>query len=335
MDVLRGEELAHLVEHALQEVEGLFEAHAEHVFRNTPTGPDLIGAASAAEFGVGRQRCHHMAGQVDLGHNGDAALPRIIDDLTDLLLGVVAAVADAVVRIEVVFDHRPVAEAADFGETGVALNFEPPALVVREMPVETVELVERHYVEVLLRLFDAPEMSDRIHVHAAVGKARTVGNHAAGQFPFAAGLAFVDADREHLAEGLHRIEEAVVRACCDLHPLAGDLYAVVFFRQGAVFQEIDALELCRFGRRFQTCGDGDAAHLSGGRGDVVRKHDDGLDGALFEAGVVVESGAANVEAALGELDFPRLGSNLQSRSFGNGEHRRQEGDQKKYLFHYQ
>src|SRR5204863_10177310 len=45
--------------------------------------------------------------------------------------------------------HRVLAERADAGELRVLLDLDPPALVLREVPVEDVELVEREKIEVL------------------------------------------------------------------------------------------------------------------------------------------------------------------------------------------
>ena len=95
-----------------------------------------------------------MAGKVNLGDNLDAAGSRIFHNLAKLRLGVVAAVADSVVGIEVLAYAGAVPPCSNLREAGVGLDFDPPALVVGEVPVQAVEFVGRHHVNVALCLFD-------------------------------------------------------------------------------------------------------------------------------------------------------------------------------------
>ena len=186
MYVFAGEELCDLTQHVLQELHGLLAAHVEHLLGNAPYGPYFVGlglAAGATELGVRCQSRLHVAGEVDFRDDGDTALSRICNDVPDLVFGVVAAVAYAVVGVPVAAHHRAVAEGADLGEAGIFVDFDPPSLVFAQVPVEAVELENGHHVKHLLDLIDAEEMPAAVKHHAAVGEAGCVFDLAAGENP--------------------------------------------------------------------------------------------------------------------------------------------------------
>ena len=124
-----------------------------------------------------------MPGQVDLGDDSDAQLRRIVDNFTDLVLSIVASVTDAVVRVEIPPYHGTAAVSADKGKLGITLDLDAPALVVGQMPVETVELVDGHDVKIALDCIHAEEMPCAVEMHASVGEPRPVGDHCARQAP--------------------------------------------------------------------------------------------------------------------------------------------------------
>jgi hypothetical protein len=70
-----------------------------------------------------------VAGHVDFGDDVDVACGGVGNDVADLFLGVEAAVAFAVVGVAVSVGRGGFAPGADFGEFGVFLDFDAPALV--------------------------------------------------------------------------------------------------------------------------------------------------------------------------------------------------------------
>ena len=129
MDVGRGEEVHHLVEHILDKQHGLLVTGAEHVFGDTPSAPHLVGTACAAQLGVAGQSRLHMARQVDLGNDVDVPLSSILDQVANLVLGIEAAVSDGVVEVAVMSDDRPVAIGTNRCQLRVFFDFDTPALV--------------------------------------------------------------------------------------------------------------------------------------------------------------------------------------------------------------
>ena len=174
VDVLGREDVHDLGEDILQEGEGLFLAYAKDIFGHAPAGPDFVRTAGAAQFRIGGEGGDHVAGEVDLRDDGDVALGGIGHDLAHLLLGVEAAVADAVVGVEVLADAGSVAPGTHFRELGVLFDLHAPALVLGEVPVEAVEFVGGGDVDIALGLLDAPEVTAGIQVDAAVVEARGV-----------------------------------------------------------------------------------------------------------------------------------------------------------------
>ena len=158
-----------------------------------------------------------MAWKVDLRDDSDAESRGIGDDVFHLILSVVAAVADAVVAAPVLLDDGAVPERADLGELRVLLDLHPPALVIGKMPVEAVELVDGHDVQIPLNLLDREEMPGAVKVHSPVGEARLVLDLHAREEELLGRirLAAEHLDTRELLKGLNGIEETVERGGFD------------------------------------------------------------------------------------------------------------------------
>jgi hypothetical protein len=146
------EEFQDLLEDPLVEAEGGVGG-SEDVRVDAPGVPDGEGGGvdhvGVAEFGVRGDRGLRVAGDVDLGDDGDVPFPGVRDDLADVVLRVVTAVRGLVPqRRGPVPPFGAGAPGADLGEPGVALDLDAPALVVGEVEVEDVEFVGGEEVEV-------------------------------------------------------------------------------------------------------------------------------------------------------------------------------------------
>ena len=177
VDQPRGEEREHLGQHVLQELERPL-ARAEDVVGDAPDGEDLEWSRGAGELGVGGDGRERVARHLDLGDHGHVARRRVGDDLAHLVLRVEAAVRRPVADVgrKVLRDHRLLAAAADLSEARILLDLDPPALVLGEMPVERVELVERHEVDVALDERDRLEVAPDVEMQTAIREAWCVGD---------------------------------------------------------------------------------------------------------------------------------------------------------------
>ncbi len=160
-----GEERQYLVEHAGQELERDRRARAEDLRKHSPRARHLDRRARTPERRIRRDRRHAVARQLDLRHHRDAPRRRVRDDLADLRLRVEAAVARSI---------GLASPGPDAGEFGKARDLDAPALVVREVPMEHVELVARHQIEMALDVRHRQEVPCRIEHRAAPRKARRI-----------------------------------------------------------------------------------------------------------------------------------------------------------------
>ena len=154
-----------------------------------------------------------MAGEVYLGDDLDIALGGILHYLGNLFLGVESTVGGLFARTCRVLVTPGLVGAvyvprAYVVELGVTVNFDAPALVVGQMPMESVEFVSGHEVEVPLDLLDGEEVATDIEVAAPPGEAWIVENSTFGHDDAA-----VRAVLEIVGQHLNKCLEGVEKAC--------------------------------------------------------------------------------------------------------------------------
>ena len=159
MNVFRGENIHHLEQYVVDKFESLVLTGAEHIVADAPLSRNLIRATGTTQLGVGGQGGHHVAGQVDFGDDGDTQVGGILHDVAQFVLRIESAIGGVVVVVPLFGNHRFAAHAAHFGQTGVLLDFDAPALVVGEVPVQRVELVHGHDVENAFHLVGREEVA--------------------------------------------------------------------------------------------------------------------------------------------------------------------------------
>ena len=300
VDVLRGEELHDLGQNPLEELEGLVVAGAEHLLGHAPFAPHLVGAARAAQLGVGGQCGEHVARKVDFGNHRDAVLGGVGHHVAHLILRVVSAVGGVVGGAPLLADHRMAAEGAHLRQTGVALDFEAPALVVGQVPVQRVELVQRHDVDDALHLVDREEVARDVEVLSAVGEAGCILDAEAGHRPCdgLGGRSFaVDGHGQQLLHRLDGIEHAALRRGAHRHQPARDIQTVALGRLERIVEEEESLR----------CGVSRAhlRRLAAGRLKLFGEVPDGLAGRLVQLRVTGEGCPCGVELA--RAGFERIG----------------------------
>ena len=113
-----------------------------------------------------------VARHLDFRDDGHEPFLRVGDDVADLVLGVKAAVAPsvAVELLAPVTDVRLVPVCRDLGKARVRIDLDPPALVLRQVPVKAVDLVSGEHVDVVLHEVRPKEVTGNIQVHATVGE---------------------------------------------------------------------------------------------------------------------------------------------------------------------
>ena len=184
VDVRRREQRQDLVQDGLQEREHALFAGAVDVGADPEARAHLEGPAGAAQLRVRGQRGQAVAGHLDLRDDPDVARRGVRHDLRDLRLRVEAPVGHAVVPPA---PHEPPAGAraarAHGRQLRERLDLEAPALVLREMPVQDVQLVEGHQVQDPQHLGLALEVAPLVQHEAAPREAGGVLNGQARDLP--------------------------------------------------------------------------------------------------------------------------------------------------------
>ena len=178
MDVRRiREKFDRLVENVFEEFER-FLGRAEHFFEDAPSLFHLelvIGCSTAfPQFRICRECGRGVTGQLDLGDDRDVASLRVSDDIFDLLLRV-----ETLDRHTVALEGRRIPPKQglaplrpDLGQFRVLLDLDPPALIIRQMPMKSIELILRHQIDVLLDELDRHKMPTHIKMHPAILESR-------------------------------------------------------------------------------------------------------------------------------------------------------------------
>ena len=220
-----GKEGCHLVNDIAQEVEHSFLARTHHRFFYAPDDARRGSFPFAREFGQCGNGGQFVSRHFEFGHDFHRVLSGIGHDFAHLFLGVVAAMACTVGFC---------APRSDGSELGILLDFDAPALVVGQVPVQAVDFVGRKEVYLALYLLHTQKMAAGVEHHTAISKARCILDVHRRHFPprNARRSAFsFDRGRKQLEESLHAIKET--RCIAGLQLDAASIHAehIAFGRQ--------------------------------------------------------------------------------------------------------
>ena len=153
-----------------------------------------------------------MARHIDFRDHGDVAAPGVIHDGRIVSLAVVSAGRAAHLQA-----------AAKIGQVRPRLDLDAPALVIREVDMQPVDLVIGQQVDVLGDILDAEKVPGHVQHGPAPGEARGVGDRARLHDPRPRlDRGAVDARRQQLSDGLDAVEQAGRLVGDDLDLLRGD-----------------------------------------------------------------------------------------------------------------
>ena len=203
----------------------------------------MVRTSGAAKLRIGSKSGNHVTRKVNLRNNGDAEGSRIGNHFLNLFLGVESAVALSVELIPVLVNHSTVPVCTDLGKLWIFLDFNAPALILCKMPVEPVELVGCHHVQVFLHLVNAEDMPADIQMHASVCKSRLVLNGHDRKYPLRTGSSLLAKIfcRKHLSDGLCRIAETGSGSGLNADALPCDIKFVLLLGELRVQCELDSL----------------------------------------------------------------------------------------------
>ena len=174
----------------------------------------LVGippARGAGEFGVGFDGGGGVAGHFDFGDDVDVVGAGVGDDFADVVLSVVAAefigglsgggLGGGLLHGAAAFDEGVWGEEGGvLGELGVFFDFDAPAFVIGEVPVEGVHFVVGEEVDIAEDFGLGEEVAGAVEVHAAPGEAGGVFDVAAGEFDVGGMRELVAAEDDGIGE---------------------------------------------------------------------------------------------------------------------------------------
>ena len=213
MDILRGEYFHQFRQHTLHELKSLLLSRTKDVIKHPPMALHLVGTARASQFRIGFQCPKHVSRHVNFRNHRDIPLLRIAHDLLQFLLRVAAAVGRAVVNRRITPQHRIATHRALLHQLQVTVDGYTPSLIVRQVPMETVHIVHRHRVEILLHKRHTEEMASHVKMHAPIAKPRSILYHRSRKN----GLTLQT--RNRLAQRLYAIEHPLRRQPLYRHSL--------------------------------------------------------------------------------------------------------------------
>ncbi len=114
--------------------------------------------------------------------------------------------------------------ASDSCQLGVFEDFHPPALVVREMPVQNVYFVLREHVHEFFQIAGCLEMPDTVQHYAPPAKLRPILNEHMREFPLSLrhGACRKNRGGKHLQKGLASVKRASRMGGGNFHPIPTD-----------------------------------------------------------------------------------------------------------------
>ena len=217
VNVRGGEQAGNFGEHVLQKLKGLVFGRRIDAGVYAALQRHLERPGAAAEFGIGGKRRQGMAGHFNLGDNRNVQRLRIGDHFADVVLRVESTVTPVRTvggrRCRIQTKTHAAAPGTLAGQLGIFFNFNAPAVVIHQVPVEGIQLVHRHGVQQLFDLGLVEKVAADIQHESAPWEARLVGDIHAGQLPVHAvdTLRGIDFRRQQLQQSLHAVKEARLR----------------------------------------------------------------------------------------------------------------------------
>ena len=108
-------------------------------------------------------------------------LGSVCHHLANLLVGVVVAIGKIMILTGEQTLDLAIAIGTDSGQLGTALHLDAPALIVGQVPMEVVELMQRHKVDIALDVIHGEEVAHHIEQQTTILEAGIVLNLDLGQ----------------------------------------------------------------------------------------------------------------------------------------------------------
>ena len=162
-------------------------------------------------------------------------LRRIRDDITNLLLSIISAMQFSVIPlrdISGIADDSLFSPCTHLSQSRILLYFNPPALILSQMPVQHIHIVQRHHVNESLDLIDIEKMTAHIKVGTTITECRLIGNSHSRKRRIRS---------QALAQSLSPVKDARSRTAPDGNTVRADCQLIAFLRKFFVNVNADLL----------------------------------------------------------------------------------------------
>ena len=151
MDNLGREQVHHLIQHVLEKTQNTLVSRIEDIVLHTELAWDTNLLACRTQPRIGSYGRCTMSGHFYLRHDRDMTRRSIFDDFLYLSLSVEPLMRLAVIRIVFIPAHLSrISPRPHFCKQRVFSDFDSPALVIGQMPVEHIHFQASHIIQKLL-----------------------------------------------------------------------------------------------------------------------------------------------------------------------------------------
>ena len=236
MEVFRRKKSGKLLQNVAQHFEILFATGAKrfpHLLR--PVGNRT--GRPAERFRINRRKRLAVSGQVDLRDDLHVAERGVIHDLANVLLRIEPAVAFVPRAVRGRQRLAGPAPGSPGREFRIFLDLDTPAVVVGQVPVQRIELMTRHPVDIPHHGRLVRKVTGHVEHNAPVSETGRILDMKTGdreRFGMSRGVRSVNRYRHQLKQGLQRIERSAPVVRPDRDPARGDIQQVALLGQSAL-----------------------------------------------------------------------------------------------------
>ncbi len=178
MQVSVGEQGNELIDHILGKLHCRGIGNIHNVGAYSLHNPDFVWIFGVAceNFRICGNSSLSMSRYVDFRYHFNETVFGVSDNFLDIFLGIVAGVRDSVRSVCTPAERSASSGCANFGQLRIFLDFDSPALVFGEVPVEAVHFIKRHHVNDSLYLVFAENVTSFIKHESAPSEAGSIFN---------------------------------------------------------------------------------------------------------------------------------------------------------------
>ena len=170
MNIFGRENIHDFIQNIFGKLKGLLITTTQHFIEYTKTSRYLVRSACTSQLWIRCQCGHHVTRHVNLRYDGDETLSSITHNFLGLFLCIESADRYSVVFIGSGRSNGFLPIGADFRQFGIFLNFDTPSLVLRQMPMEIIDIVQSKNVDNLFQIINGKIMTTYIHHKSTISE---------------------------------------------------------------------------------------------------------------------------------------------------------------------